>query len=255
MEAHEYDTLAAFEDRHWWFRAMRKIVLDRVTECAKAFPGGRRPVVLEVGCGTGGLLPHLPEHWDRRGVELEARAVQHCVEARGLDVIQGDVTALPLASASVDLVLALDVIEHVADDVAALREIRRVLGPTGAVVLTVPSGHRLWSEHDEALHHYRRYRTDELRERLAESGLRPDYLSPYNTWLFAPVAAARFLGNVRRSLRPRTSATPASDVSLPPVWLNGLLERAFASERAWLRRGRFPVGVSLLAVAHPAGPR
>ncbi len=248
MEEREYETMYDNEDSHWWFQGTRRVIFDYGSAYLNSGSGGEeQPLVLDVGCGTGATLAALMGKVRFMGVEPEKAAVQFC-HRRGLDsVMQGHAEALPVEAQTVDTVLALDVIEHVEDDVTVLREMHRVLRPEGALVLTVPANPFLWSDHDVALHHKRRYTKKALMTALEGAGFRVEKWSFYNTFLFPLVATVRLLQRLRRK-RPQTIS---SDVKLPALWLNGFLSRLLSSERVWLRWIRFPFGVSLIVVARP----
>lgn len=137
--------LASFrdtEDRHWWFRARREIVLDRL----RLLQRQDGIDFLDVGCGTGGTLsflaPAMP-YARFRGIEPDPGARDHCAK-RGLDVIEGTAVPLPVATGSQDAVTALDVIEHLDDDIEAVREIARALRPGGIALVTVPAYMWMW---------------------------------------------------------------------------------------------------------------
>jgi SAM-dependent methyltransferase len=159
--------------------------------------------------------------------------------------VLADAEALPIASESVGVVLALDLLEHIEDDAAACREFARVLRPEGLLLVTVPACPWLWSEHDEALDHLRRYRASRLRRVLAGAGFRVERLSPVITTLLLPVAALRLL----QRLLPRRKGAPETAFIIPPRAINWVLTTLLRLERVWLRRLNLPVGVSLFAVA------
>ena len=245
MDAAYYARYAEVEDRHWWFAARRRIV-GRVLDGLRLPPGAR---LLEAGCGTGGNLALLARygHLDAFEIDPGARAL---ADARGVTpVLPG---ALPDAvpfDGPYDAIALLDVLEHVADDAAALAALRDRLAPPGAgrpggaLVLTVPAFMFLWSRHDVVNHHERRYRRGPLVARLRGAGLRVDHATYFNTLLFPPVAAVRLLHRLR-------GVEGGSDVdTIPAGPVNRVLEGVFAAERfvaPWLR---LPFGVSVLAVA------
>jgi len=228
------------EDHHWWFVGSRRILLDMTRHVWMR----DEPVdVLDVGCGTGATLSQLPSNCRGVGVEMERLGAQSC-RARGLNrIVRAQGEALPFPDASFDLVFALDVLEHIADDSTAAAELMRVLRPGGTLLVTVPAHPFLWSRHDVALHHERRYRRGELQELLLGAGLQLDRLSFYNAGLFVPIAAVR----LAQRLLPSQEQAPRSDVELPPAWLNAVLRGVFSAERWVLRHMVLPFGVSLIA--------
>jgi SAM-dependent methyltransferase len=139
-----------------------------------------------------------------------------------------------------DLIALLDVLEHVPDDLASLRAIHMRLRPGGALLLTVPANPWMWSAHDAAHHHFRRYTRKQLEELFLRSGLEVQLLSYFNTLLFPLVAAARIVGKITR----RESA----DDKLPSAPVNAVLNSVFGLEAALLGRLPMPFGVSLVAV-------
>jgi SAM-dependent methyltransferase len=156
----------------------------------------------------------------------------------------GRLEELPWEAATFDLITCLDVIEHTPDDRLTLAELRRVSKPGGWLLLTVPAYQALWSQHDEANHHFRRYGRRALRAAATEAGGNVERLTSFNSLLLAPAAAVR-LAQRRR----RTSDGYTPDLKLGPDWLNGMLERPMQLEARWLARGRtLPAGLSLLAV-------
>jgi SAM-dependent methyltransferase len=152
-------------------------------------------------------------------------------------------TSLPLARESFDAVIASDVLEHIADDRSAVAEVARVLRPGGVFLFTVPAHPWLWSGHDEALWHQRRYRRAGLKRLLAEAGFELRWLSYWNAVLFPVVAMHRALGRLRRG------GEPVSDARLPGPLANRTLFGILVAEAAALRYVTFPLGVSLAGVA------
>ncbi len=142
--------------------------------------------------------------------------------------------------------IVVRVLEHIEEDGAALRELRRVLRPGGLLLLTVPAVQLLWGDQDEISHHFRRYTDASLRRPLQAAGFVVERSSYFNTLLFAPIAAVRLL---RRAIRPPSAER--TDFDLGSVRLNGVLSRLLSSEAAAVSRTRLPFGVSLLALARP----
>jgi ubiquinone/menaquinone biosynthesis C-methylase UbiE len=164
MDITAYAAEAAIEADHWWFVGRRLLFADVIRGLGLA----RDAEILDVGTGTGANLRLLRNLGFVRitGVDQSSDAIRFCGE-KGLGAVQlGDIAALQLPDRRFELVLATDVIEHVDDDLAALRELRRVLKPGGYLLLTVPAFHLLWGLQDDVSHHKRRYRLHKLLKML-----------------------------------------------------------------------------------------
>ena len=239
METEEYRKMAAVEDGMWYYRALHAH-LHR--ELVRAL-GHRTAQVLDAGCGSGGLIRRLSRTeplWQWTGVDVSPLACALARERGATDVREASVTKLPFPGASFDAVVSADVLYHVDDDVAALREFARVLRPGGRVVVNVPAHRWLWSYHDVATHAKRRYVRGEIRAKMASAGLRAIRVTHWNT-LPLPLVI------VRRKLMPAPAG--GSDVHPYPAALEAVLGAAMALERMWLGlAGTIPLGSSILAV-------
>ncbi|MBP7125722.1 methyltransferase domain-containing protein [Myxococcota bacterium] len=240
MDLREYQLMAAVEDRHFWFLGMRAIFRDAYLDAGL----GPASEVLDVGCATGGMMRFLAGQGRFMGLDRSEEAAAIARQRTGCPVLVGDATAMPFPDGRFDGVMAMDVLEHVEDDRAALREIRRVLRPGGPFLASVPCHPWLFSTHDRALMHLRRYRRREFLARLAEAGFRPERVSWTNSLLF-PVAAASRLA--RRILGDRRDGRSDAGLEVGPA--NGLLLRVFRLERVLGRRIPMPWGLSLLVVS------
>jgi SAM-dependent methyltransferase len=235
------------EDVHWWFVGRRRILLE-VLDRYLAPNGSHARRILDVGCGTGTMLTYLAAFGNAEGVDIDEEAIGFCRD-RGLQNVRlGEAANLPFDDGSFDLVTALDVVEHLDDDVAAFREMKRVLRPGGQILVTVPAHRFLWGDQDEVNMHKRRYNARELRARLVESGFDVVRISYMNAVLFAPIAAVRLARRLEHRLRPRIQVQ--SDFRYPaPRPVNFLLAAVFGAEGPILRRVNIPFGVSILALA------
>ncbi len=247
MDAAALREMRELEDRHWWFRG-RRLALEPLL--AEARSACREGPALDLGCGTGGNLRFLAEELGLGAVGLDAdpAALSLCRErSLGAGLLRGDAAALPIRTASLALVTALDVLEHLDDDRTALREIRRVLRPGGKLVASVPAGPWLWSPHDEALGHRRRYRPRELESRLLEAGFEVERVRGFNFLLLPPIAAVRLL---RRGLaRLRGARGGRTDFFALPGPLDRAMTPLFRLERALSQRLPIRFGVSLVFLA------
>ncbi|HEY8592183.1 MAG TPA: class I SAM-dependent methyltransferase [Sphingomicrobium sp.] len=239
MERVVYEQMAELDDRHWWYRARRKVLADLIRRAVRP---AANAAVLEIGCGTGHNLPMLGQFGAIDALELddEARAI---AERRiGRKVMSDPLPELAgVRDRHYDLIAALDVIEHIDDDAAALRSISTKLKPGGKFLMTVPAHQWMWSAHDVVNHHKRRYSKRQLRALVDASPLRLEKIGYFNSLLF-PIAAAERLSS---RLRGKDDA----DVKLPPAPLNAALEAVFAAERHLVGRLPLTPGVSLFAVA------
>ncbi|HEX5010974.1 MAG TPA: class I SAM-dependent methyltransferase [Planctomycetota bacterium] len=244
MNTAEFDRMFAIEATHWWYRGRRSLVRGALDRHAPA----RRPLaLLDVACATGMSFRFLADYGDIRGIDISDETIRLCGQRGIRRIVKGDAMRLPFAAGSFDVVLALDAFEHFEDDVAAMRETLRVLRPGGLLVCTVPAFMALWSPHDEAYHHHRRYRRPQLRQRLATAGydvLRSSYSS---MTLFLPVLALR---RWRRWRGERPGEPPSSDFAVPfPAPVEWLASAITTAEVAAEQHVNLPFGVSLLAVA------
>jgi SAM-dependent methyltransferase len=239
-KAYELQTHRA-EDRHWWYRGRRRL-LCRVIASLR-LPADAR--ILDAGCGSGRNMVELARYGTASGVELSPVSVE-AARRRGVgEVVTGSITDMPFAAASFDLAVCLDVIEHLEDDHAALAELRRVVGPGGALLVTVPAYPWLWSSHDTVNQHQRRYTKTSLLAAATSAGWRRERITHFNSLLLPVAIALRALERVRPG-EPETSP----DLWVPPAPLNRLLEQPLHLEAAIIGRNghALPAGLSLLAV-------
>jgi SAM-dependent methyltransferase len=242
MKTEELERLASFEEWYWWHRARRSIVCRILQRYAP--PHAR---ILDVGCGTGATTAALARFGSVRGLDLGIAALRHA-HAQGLPVARGSADHLPVGDATLDVVVALDVLEHLDDDRRALDEILRVLRPGGMLLATVPAYPFLWSSHDEALGHRRRYRRPELRARVAAAGFEITLCS-YVMASILPVAIA-----VRLSQRfRRRQEQEKSGYLIVPRLLNDLLSHVVGLGGYLVPIMTLPFGLSVVTVARRPG--
>jgi len=238
MERKVYDQMAQLDSRHWWFTARRRI-LDGIIERIVRPPSDAR--ILELGAGTGHNLAMLSRFGQVEASELDPGARKLASERLGRPVLEAALPDLSMFPAeSYDVVALLDVLEHVTDDLGSLRAIHQLLKPGGALLLTVPINPWMWSAHDVAHHHHRRYRKAEIRKLAEEAGYGIELLSPFNSLLFPPIAAVRLAGKL--------TGKDDSDDAMPSPAVNKILDTVFGLERSLIGRLPMPFGVSLVAV-------
>jgi SAM-dependent methyltransferase len=240
MQAHHYPILYQVEETHWWYLGRRRII-QCLVEKIRSTLNNPAPRILDVGCGTGANLKMLSTLGRAEGVDISAQAVDFCHE-RGLSSVKlGAIEDLPYADESFDIVTALDVVEHLDDDVSGLREIRRVLGEDGRLLVFVPAFMFLWGVQDDVSNHRRRYTLPGLVNALEASGFGIEWASYANISFFLPVLVVR---SVMRWLGLRADTEYGINISL----LNGVFSSLFAAERFILNRG-IPFGVSAVCIA------
>ncbi len=242
MRGIEYAQMYRLESSYWWYVARRKLLDWGLRAALKNDKRARR--ILDMGCGTGLNERVLRQFGAVTSADRSDEALEF-TRSRGVgDLICCSAEQLPFARESYHVITALDVLEHIGDDNQALKELQRVLTPGGLLFITVPAYGFLWSEHDEALHHRRRYSAHELRNKLTAAGLEVERLTYFISLLFFPILGVRILQNLRKkSVEPKTS-----HIILPP-WLNSLLAGVLGLERIMLRLVNLPVGVSLVCWA------
>jgi SAM-dependent methyltransferase len=244
MQESFYGEYSEVEIRHWWFAGRRRILIAELERNPPVGPAGTAEI-LDLGCGTGGMLEPLRRFGAVRGLDADERAVAFC-RARGekrVELLESD--RLPLPDDSIDLVTAFDVLEHIEDDRGMVAEIGRVLRPGGSLLVTVPAYRWLWGAQDEISHHFRRYERDELRDLISESGFELRRLTSFNTLLLPAVAVIRLL----RRLFPPRELRSDFQVGGGTGFTNRVLTAVFSSEAALLARIDLPAGVSLMALA------
>ena len=271
MNPEEYERMHALETDYWWFVGRRALISRLLGATRPALPTDA-PQLVDIGCGTGANLPMLRHAVGAQGavfgLDFSPLALQwardqgdlsgglngdstESLDAGSVHLSQGDALALPLRDGCADIVTMLDVLEHLSDDGKALREVRRILRPGGALVLSVPAYQHLWSAHDEALHHFRRYEKSSLNRALQKAGFRVWRLS-FAMSVMPPVAWfwRRFILPFA-ARRPRDASRHSQGAVLPPVppLINRMLVRYVGAEGAIIPRRPLRFGTSLIAVA------
>lgn len=240
MDKNLYEIFFQIQKKHWWFVARKNIVLDFIH---RYLPATKKPKILDIGCGSGLMLNALEEIGQVSGMDMSDDAINFSKKIFSGQVEKGFLPDnLPYPINNFDLVIALDVIEHVEDDVAALMKIHTHMTVGGKAVITVPANMLLWSEHDVINEHKRRYNLKELKSKLLASGFVIEKISYYNTLLFPIVLTVRTINNVLHR-------KDESDMIMPNPILNSILKNIFVLEKYILRFCNLPhFGVSLIAV-------
>lgn len=239
MQDNHYETLYRTESGHWWYKTRRKIIRHILKKHRSIF--GDEIKILDVGCGAGLLLKEMESFGVCYGIDVSQKAVDFC-KKRGIKNIQvADAARIPYPDNTFDVVVALDVIEHIENDEEAVREVYRVLKPRGVAIIAVPAFMFLWGVTDVVSHHHRRYTLPELRRKIKSANFSIIRASYFNTFLFPFIALARLAA---RWLR----APMKSENSEGKGLINSVLFLIFYAESILFRYVNLPFGVSAMVI-------
>lgn len=242
MDPEHYKNTARLQKDHWWYEARRIIFTDVINR----LPLAEKAQTLEAGCGPGANLGMLQQFGEVSGFDPDEFAAKHASEVSNLSVKQGDLPDNCPFSGPFDLIGAFDVIEHIDDDIGAVKALESITASGGHAVFSVPAYQWMWSHHDDINHHKRRYTVGRFRDVLEQAGYEVKKISYMNMWLF-PMAV------LVRSLKKLLGRDEDSDVKMPSPFMNTLLTHIFASERFFLRFMPLPFGLSIIAVCEKKG--
>ena len=232
---------------HWWFLGRERVLQSLV---ASPLSGTASPAVADVGSGPGRAARLLFPNASLAAFDISVRSLRAYVEAN--QRVVADAARLPCRSRSFSAVCAFDILEHLKDDEGALREWHRVLKPGGWLVLSVPAIPALWSRHDEANQHHRRYRAGALRRLLAAENFQDVRTTYFNTLLLPGIAILRWSQRLFPQGNPSDELNPSLELDLQrrfPRWIERCFESALRLEALWIRRWDLPIGISLGVVA------
>lgn len=244
MNREAYVQIFESEDSHWWYVGMQAITWTLLNGCTPR--QAVRARILDVGCGTGGMLAQFNEYAQAVGIDLSSEALAFC-RLRGLPgLAQATAETLPFHNDTFHLVTCFDVLYHraIANDVQALSEMCRVLRPGGRLLIREPAYNVLRGRHDRAVHTERRYTRGELARKLWAAGLQVERITYANTILFLPVAAKRLIESWLH-----LESQDAHDPDLMSGGWDRLLVKVLKLEARLLRRTNLPFGLSVIALA------
>jgi ubiquinone/menaquinone biosynthesis C-methylase UbiE len=244
MDLEEYAKMYTLEDSHWWFLGKRKVVDKMISKYVSL---SSQDQILDVGCGTGGMMSLLRNYGRTFGLDICSSGLQFACQ-RGFDSLsQGSVLTLPFADDAFALITSFDVLYHeqVGSDLQALREYYRICRPGGILILTDSALPVLSSQHDKAYHAVRRYTANELREKVSLAGFQIEKLSYMNALLFPAVFAVRFW---KRHLHGNNGRVSSDLWPVPPL-LNSILFSIYSLESSLLSHIDLPIGSSVICVA------
>ena len=243
MNDAEFRLLDEIEETHWWFVGKRLLLRSLLADHPP------RRGMLDLGCGTGGILRDWMQHCTCVGADRSRLALQICARRGFTNLARTDLARLPFRPGSFDVLLVLDVLEHLEDDVGFLRQATAVCAPGAHVVVAVPAFQFLWSRHDETFEHLRRYSARGLRSAVEAAGLEPVRMTYTNSLLF-PLAASWRVLSTRLGLG---RFAPSHDFWPVPAWVNAVLVQVYRLEAWLLSRFDLPVGLSIACVARSPG--
>ncbi len=242
MSPSELEKMARLEDRYWWFVGRRFIIRSLLQRFWK--PKGRNTLILDLGCGTGGSFPLFRNYGKVIGLDISLVALKFSHKRGMKQLILGDAQFLPFADEKFDLVAVLDVLEHLDDDCQTIDEIWRILKPGGSVVFTVPAFMSLWSIHDIALEHRRRYLWNEIYDKIRKAGFEIKQLS----YAICPLLPVVFVFRKIQNLLMRNKKPATALIELPEP-LNKVLISLLKVEAMLIPSVKLPFGVSLVGIA------
>jgi SAM-dependent methyltransferase len=239
MNIEMYRIFFQIQKKHWWFATKRNIIFDTVLRYTNL---QLSDTILDIGCGSGLMLNTLENIGNTSGMDMSDEAIEFSSEIFTGTIKKGSLPDdVPYPSDYFSLITALDVIEHIDDDLASLKTVRGLLKSKGKAVITVPAYMSLWSHFDELNEHKRRYTLNELHQKLLLAGFEIEKISYYNTLLFPVVYIVRKLNNL-------LGRSGSSDIDMPSSMMNSILKTIFGFEKFILRYCNMPFGVSILAV-------
>lgn len=246
MQQHTYAIMDRVEDSHWWFVGRRAILESFLRQIADKLKSAKAEAqdalrIVDVGCGTGANLEMLSQFGQAEGVDVSDDALEFC-RRKGLTVQKGLAETLPYADETFDISTALDVIEHLDDDIAGLKEMHRVTKTGGYTLIFVPAFMWLWGVQDDISNHRIRYTKKQIVERVEKAGFKIERATYANFTFFAPILGGR-------TLMKLTGIKPESENNVNISALNGVFGKLFSAESFWLNKLNFPFGVSIVLVA------
>ncbi|MGB9852181.1 MAG: class I SAM-dependent methyltransferase [Candidatus Kapaibacteriota bacterium] len=234
-----YNTNFELEDKYWWFVARNKIVFELTKRLTNISNGD---FVLDFGCGTGGFASLLAKNYNVIGLDPSPIAIEYC-KKRGLqNIFQSTLDDFTKPEYPLKAIFALDVIEHIDNDLNTLQKLYNLLAKDGYLIVTVPAYQWLWSNHDILHMHKRRYNKKTLSNALKQANFKVSFISYFNFFLFLPALVTRIFER-KQSIENTPPVAPVSD------FMNKILKQIFLIEKYFLPFVSFPFGLSLIAIA------
>lgn len=244
MKEQAYEEMFHMESYYWWYVGKRKLVFSLLQKLSQT--KGR---ILDVGCGTGFLLEELRRKgYTAFGLENERKVLDLTYEQKIHGIIRGEAENPPFKNDSFDIILLLDLLEHLEDDILVIKKLSEILTKDGYLLVTVPAFSFLWGRHDEIFHHKRRYTAKRLKRIFADAGFTVKKISYTNFFIFPFVL---FWRSIKRFLN--IARIPETDFWEVPGILNTILIIFYSIEALLIRFTHFPFGVSIICIATRSG--
>lgn len=236
-------TFYKVEVQHWWWRGRRNILKTFLAKYE-----GKENTILDAGCGTGSTIQFLSDYGVTYGVDVSSVATNFC-RKRGLKHIKkGDVSKLPYDDNFFDIVSCMDVLEHIEHDEKAVKEIFRILKPGGEMLLTVPALPFIFSDHDRAQGHFRRYSRSDVKQLLESNGFTEKRTTHFNVLLSFPIILIRLLSRFKPFAKAADFDSKLNYDIYKIKIVNDMLSFIFSLEAILLQNMDLPFGVSILAI-------
>ncbi len=246
MKTSKYQEMSELENSYWWHVGRKSIISQQLKKLGLK----GNPKILNIGCGTGGMIPLFEQYGQVTNVDVSGEAIAFCKKLGYKNTIKYNGHKLPFKSSSFDMVVATDVLEHIEDDSGALKEWARVLRPNGHLLITVPAYQWLWSEHDESLHHHRRYTASQLHSKLNRQGYKVIKRSYAISFSFPLIVGYRLLN----SLGGKDKSNKDSGYVILPTPINGFFINLLKLEAQVLKYANLPFGTSIIIIAKNNSP-
>ncbi|MDD5530685.1 MAG: class I SAM-dependent methyltransferase [bacterium] len=238
MDIQEYSKHFELESKHFWFEGRRIILAKRLKHILK----DKNIKILDGGCGTGSNFSCLTDYGIVFGADNSRIAIQFA-KKQNKKLVASTIENLPFKQNAFDIIVLLDVLEHIELEHSALLTIKKTLKNKGYLIITVPAFNFLWSSHDKANHHKRRYTYIMLKRTLQQAGFHIEKLSYISFFLFPFIFTVRVIRNFCFLKKTTSDLAPANNI------LNNILIFLYYIEAWLLEYISFPFGTSLLCIA------
>lgn len=245
MNPDEYTKILELEENNWWYRSRRRII-DNYLECT-LIPSSER-MILDIASAAGTNFMKFNKYGNIIGIDISEESLNICRKRDITNLVQADAMYLPFKDNTFDLVFSFDSFEHLDNDESSISRLSNIIKSCGTMIITVPAFMFLWSTHDESFHHVRRYRKNELKEKLERYGFDVEYITYWSTTFFFPVFIFRKLKNLFRDNNGEVRSDFFQNI---PAGIEKVLYYIQYLESLLIKRKiSLPFGVSLFCIAH-----